>query len=260
MISILWSSASGMLAQAARIDTIANNVANVNTTGFKRQDARFQDLLYRPVSGPGMPVEPEADRVWAGHGVKMSAVTTSFIQGMPRETGRELDMALVGDGFFRILLPDGEEAYTRAGSFHQDAAGNLVTENGYRVDIFPAELVGRPFASLTINPNGQIQLFDENETLIGEGYAQIFRFQNSEGLAPRGENLWLATANSGEPQSGRPGTEGFGVVIQRSLEQSNVNLVEEMTRLIVAQRAYEISSRAVRTADDMWSLANQIRR
>lgn len=261
MLIKLWSSASGMLAQSFKIDTIANNIANVNTTAFKKKEAHFQDLLYRSVKNLGSPVDLNAeDALLVGQGVKTAATKTYFLQGITSETGRELDMALQGEGFFRIILPDGTHAYTRAGNFARDGAGQLVTEDGYRVDLLPKELMGREFTSISIDNYGVIRLYSETGEAMGEGFAEIYRFQNAEGLEAIGKNLWLATDNSGEPLPGKPGDAGFGTILQKFLEQSNVSMVDEMTRLILAQRAYELSSRAVRTADDMWALANQIRK
>ena len=261
MIGLLKNSASGMVAQSLKIDTVANNVANVNTTGFKGTDVRFQDLMYRSVHGSGNPVVPQSENVLAvGQGVKSAATATNFMTGAQLETGRELDMSIVGEGFFRVTLPNGQVGFTRAGNFYLDANQDLVTENGYHVDLLPQELTGMNFASISISDKGMIRLYNEADEVIGQGEATIFRFTNQSGLAARGENIWLATENSGNPLAGRPGSDGFGPIVQRQLESSNVNLIEEMTRLISAQRAYEMSSRSVRTADEMWAIANQIRR
>lgn len=261
MITKLWSSASGMVAQTFKIDTIANNIANANSTGFKKKAAHFQDLLYRSFKSPGNPVVLDTeDALLVGQGVKPVVSKTNFMQGVLSETGRELDMAIQGEGLFRVLLPDGRHAFTRAGTFAFDAAGQLVTAEGYRVELLPEELGGKEFSKLSVERDGTILLYNENGEAMGEGVAEIFRFENAEGLEAIGRNLWLATENSGQPLPGRPGDAGFGTIMQKFLEQSNVNMAEEMTRLIMAQRAYELSSRAVRTADEMWSLANQIRR
>ncbi len=261
MIRKLWNSASGMLAQSLKIDVIANNVANINTTAFKKTDVQFQDLAYRAAEGVGEPVVPRsAENLLIGQGVQPSAVRTYFLQGILQETNRELDLAIEGEGFFRVVLPDGREVFTRAGAFRLDGASNLVTEDGYAADLLPQEMKGWAFTGIEINPDGVFRLFDEEGEVMGEGVIQLFRFQNSEGLAAMGKNLWQATTNSGEPLPGRPESEGYGSIRQKFLEQSNVSLLEEMTRLIMAQRAYEMSSRAVRTADDMWSMANNIRK
>ncbi|RJX27845.1 MAG: flagellar basal-body rod protein FlgG [Dethiobacter sp.] len=261
MIRKLWNSATGMLAQSFKIDTIANNVANVNTTGFKKKSVLFQDLMYRSLRGPGNPVAPnEEGKLLVGQGVKPAAIKTYFLPGVLRETGIELDMAIQGEGFFRILLPDGRESFTRVGGFSLDPTLNLVTEDGYLVDLLPQELAGREFTSISIDSNGTVRLYNDAGEVTREGETAIYRFQNPEGLEAIGRNLWLATENSGEPLRGRPEDEGFGAIKQKFLEQSNVSMVEEMTSLILAQRAYEISSRAVRTADEMWALANQIRK
>ncbi len=261
MIRKLWNSASGMLAQSLKIDVIANNVANINTVGFKKNDVHFQDIMYRSAGGPGNPAVPdEGEKMLVGQGVKPAAVKTVFLQGNLVETGRELDMAILGEGFFRILLPDGRESFTRVGSFSLDANLSLATEDGYLVDLLPSELAGRELTGFSIGNNGEILLYDHDGEVVGRGEAVIYRFQNPQGLEAIGKNLWLATENSGEPMRGRPEEAGFGSIVHKTLEQSNVNMIEEMTNLILAQRAYEISSRAVRTADEMWAMANQIRR
>ncbi|MCR3921383.1 MAG: flagellar basal-body rod protein FlgG [Firmicutes bacterium] len=261
MITKLWSSASGMLAQSFRIDTIANNIANVNTTGYKKVDVQFQDLLYNSIKTTGNPVELGAENAMqVGQGVKPAGSKAYFLQGVPRETGRELDLAIQGDGFFRVFHPDGQHRYTRAGNFNLDADGHVVTDDGYRVDLLPQELLQIKFTSIIVDRDGMVRLFNETGELMEEGAVEIFKFQNVEGLEAKGRNLWLSTENSGQPIAGRPGDAGFGTISQKFLEQSNVNMTEEMTRLIMAQRSFEVSSRAVRTADEMWALANQIRK
>ncbi|MDO9574593.1 MAG: flagellar hook-basal body protein [Candidatus Contubernalis sp.] len=261
MIKKLWSSASGMLAQSLKIDNIANNIANVNTEGFKKKDVAFQDLFYQNAGGPGRPVMPgEDESMLVGSGVKASGTRTSFVQGVPRETGRDLDFALEGEGFFRVQLPDGSEAFTRAGSFSRDAAGNLVTAQGHLVELLPEDLQGINGTTFIVDGKGHIQLMDVQGEVVGEDRVALYRFKNPAGLEAQGNSLWVATDNSGEPEAGAPGEEGFGFIRQKYLESSNVSLVEEMTRLIMAQRAFEVSARSIRTADEMWGMANQIRR
>ena len=275
MIRKLWNSASGMLAQSLKIDVIANNVANINTAGFKKKDVHFQDIMYRSLSGPGNPVVPDnGDKILVGQGVKPAAIKTVFSQGILMETGRELDMAILGDGYFRVLLPDGREAFTRVGAFALDQNMNLVTEDGYLVDLLPPELAGKDLSGFSVGSDGTIILYiyeegdasgegeaaGEGNATEEEGEAVIYRFGNPEGLEARGRNLWMATENSGEPIGGKPEEDGFGSIAHKFLEQSNVSIIDEMTNLILAQRAYEISARAVRTADEMWSMANQIRK
>ncbi len=261
MIRQLRSGAAGMQAQAFKVDNIANNIANINSDGFKKREVSFRDLVYQAVSGPGNPVVPGRDhRLQVGTGTRAGSASV-FSQGVLRHTGRDLDFAIEGEGFFRVTLPDGSEAYTRAGAFSRDAAGNIVTAEGYRVNF----LTGLPsgWESLSADPSGQVRytLLDQEEGSDPvEGTVVVYRFRNPAGLESLGRNLYAVTANSGEAVAGRPGEDGFGLLKQGALESANVNLVEEMTQLLMAQRAYELSSRTVRTADEMWSMANQIRR
>ncbi|MBS4021268.1 MAG: flagellar basal-body rod protein FlgG [Dethiobacter sp.] len=261
MIRKLWNSAAGMLAQSFKVDTIANNVANINTIGFKKKEVHFQDLLYSSARSAGKPAAlNEQEKLLVGQGVKPAVAKTYFSQGMLQETGRELDMAILGDGFFQIRLPDGRAGFSRAGGFTLDSALRLVTEDGYLVDMLPPHLSGKEFTTISIDSDGLVRLYNDAGEVTGEGEAAIYRFKNPEGLESMGRNLWLATENSGEAVGGRPGTAGLGAVRQKFLEYSNVSMIEEMTSLILAQRAYELSSRAVKTADDMWAIANQIRK
>jgi flagellar basal-body rod protein FlgG len=259
MIRLLRSGASGMAAQSLKVDTIANNIANINTEGFKKKEISFQDLVYQAVSGPGQPVVPR-EGMQVGTGVRVASAMTIFSQGMLRETGREMDFAIEGEGFFRLVLPDGSEAFTRAGGFYKDAEAKMVTANGYTVDLLPASLSGREDTILTLAPDGRVFLYDMDGELLEEGTVQIYRFQNPGGLEHVGENIWKATENSGAPVAGEPHQEGFGLIRQGMIESSNVSLLEEVTRLIMAQRAYELSARTIRTADEMWAMANQIRK
>jgi flagellar basal-body rod protein FlgG len=260
MIRLLRSGAAGMAAQSVKVDTIANNIANINTEGFKKKEISFQDLVYQAVSGPGQPVVPRGEGMQVGTGVRVTAARTVFSQGLLKETGRELDFAIEGEGFFRLVLPDGSEAFTRAGGFYKDAEAKMVTANGYTVDLLPASLGGREDTTLTMAPDGRVYLYDMDGELLEEGTVQIYRFQNPGGLEHLGENNWQATVNSGDPVAGEPHQDGFGTIRQGMLESSNVSLLEEVTRLIMAQRAYELSARTIRTADEMWAMANQIRK
>ncbi len=229
MIGKLRSAATGMLAQSLKIDTISNNIANVNTDGYKKSRISFQDLLYRRVEGSGEPIVPGGEgALQVGAGVRVVTDGIIFEQGVLRETGRDLDWAIEGEGFFRVVLPDNREVFTRVGRFYRDAEDNLVTQDGHLVEPLPEEV--------------------------------IYSFSNPQGLKRLGGNLWLATENSGEPLEGSPGEGNFGIVRQGQLESSNVSLLEEITSLIMAQRAYEISARTIRTADEMWGMANRMRR
>lgn len=261
MTRALWTAASGMLAQQLNTDVIANNLANVNTTGFKRSRADFQDLLYqtlRPAGtsdtvGSQVPVA-----IQVGHGTRLIAIQKMFSQGDYQETGNELDMVIEGDGFFQVLLPDGSMAYTRAGSFKQDGQGRIVTSDGFSMKgqiSIPSDSLG-----IAITSDGTIQSQMSGSEMSLLGVIELARFTNPAGLSSIGRNLYRATPASGTPQTGTPGTDGFGTIVQRSLEMSNVQVVEEMVNLIVAQRAYEINAKAIQTADDMLSMANNLRR
>lgn len=261
MIRSLWTAASGMMAQQLNTDVIANNLANVNTTGFKRSRADFQDLLYqteRPAgtsdtAGSEVPVA-----IQVGHGTRPIAVQKMFTQGDYMETGNELDIVIEGDGFFQIMMPDGSTAYTRAGSFKPDSQGRIVTSDGFpmlgEITIPPESL------RVAITSDGTVQSQMTNQDMEQLGTIQLARFTNPAGLNSIGRNLYLPTIASGAPIQGTPGIDGLGTVVQRSLEMSNVQVVEEMVNLIVAQRAYEINSKAIQTADDMLSMANNLRR
>lgn len=262
MIRKLWNSACGMMAQALKIDTIANNVANVNTPGFKKSKILFEDLLYRTMAAPGNPVQDpvQAQHLLTGQGARAAQQRVSFLPGSFLETGRELDFAIDGEGFFRVILPDGREAFTREGNFYRNGEGALVTAEGYPVDILSPELAGLDYARILVDTDGTVEQLNAESVAVGTSRLPLYRFRNPEGLEALGNNLWAATAASGEPERGNPGEDGFGRILQGFMEQSNVNLVEEMTNLVLAQRAYEINSRSVRTADEMWQIANQIRR
>jgi len=257
MIRQLRTGAAGMQAQSFKVDTIANNIANINNDGFQRSSVSFRDLVYQAVSGPGNPVVPDRENGRQVGGGTRAEAATVFSQGILRRTGRDLDFGIAGGGFLRLLLPDGREVYTRSGAFGRDAAGNLVTAQGYKADF----LTGKPpeTTSFTVSTDGRVQYFNQ-EGKAGEGTAVIYRFRNPSGLERLGNNMYAPTDNSGQAEAGQPGQNGFGLLRQGDLESSNVNLTEEMTELIMTQRAYELNSRAVRTADEMWAMANQIRR
>jgi len=257
MIRALWTSASGMEAQQINLDVISNNIANVNTVGFKKSRANFEDLIYQTLRDPGVMSSNEnrvPSGIQIGLGVKLSDVAKIHSQGSLIKTDRDLDLAIQGDGFFRIELPGGGEAYTRAGNFHVDNEGYIVTSEGYRLSpniqiSSPETLVG-----ISISPNGKVFLVrNEGGQQTTEELADIklYKFMNPAGLKSIGQNLYIYTDASGEPIEGDPNTDGFGKIAQGFLEASNVNIVEEMVNLIVAQRAYEINSKGIITADEM---------
>lgn len=252
----LHIAASGMLAQEMNVELISNNIANMRTTGFKRQRADFQDLLYQDMRRVGTSTSESGNilptGVQIGSGVRIAATPRIMSQGTLSSTEKETDLAIRGEGFFRVLLPDGRTAYTRDGSFEIDAKGQLTTADGYVVD--PTITVPSNSTGLTVNSQGSVQVTVGNAsapTTIGQ--IQLARFVNKSGLEPIGNNLFLETASSGAPQTGSAGDEGYGTLLQNQLEQGNVNSVAEISELIAAQRAYEMNSRVIRAADEMLS-------
>jgi flagellar basal-body rod protein FlgG len=266
MVRSLWTGAAGMIGQQANIDTISNNLANVNTTGFKKMRADFEDLLYQTVKVAGTPATEETVvpvGVQMGHGVKLAATQRMFSQGALQNTENVYDMAVSGEGFFRIQMYDGSWAYTRDGAFKIDEEGRLVTSNGYWVlpDIVMPE--GFLAEKINITKDGRVSVIvpqiDENEP-VEVGQLELYRFPNPVGLTAVGENLFKVSNASGQPIAGRPGYEGMGQIIHRFLEMSNVSVVREMVDLIVAQRAYEFNSRTIQTSDNMLGTATSLKR
>jgi flagellar basal-body rod protein FlgG len=251
-----------MSSQALNMDVIANNLANVNTTGFKRSRADFQDLFYQNLriagaaSSTGTEI-PTSNQI--GLGAKVSAVDKLFAQGDYKQTGNELDLAIDGRGFFQITTPDGEIAYTRAGAFKLDGSGNIVNSDGYLLQ--PQITVPENASQLTVGLDGTITVMNAGETAPSEiGNIETARFANPAGLTAIGKNLFLESETSGNPTTGTPGEDGLGTISQGFLEMSNVSIVEEMVQMILAQRAYEINGKAIQTADEMLQMANNIRR
>lgn len=254
----LRTSASGMKAQQLMVDTIANNLANVNTTGFKRSRVSFEDVLYETVQGARI-VNPKDQQTLApvqiGKGVRLSAVLRLHSQGAPEQTGRPLDLAIDGDGFFQVQRPDGTTAYTRDGTFTMSDTGAITTNGGYR--LIPNITVPPDAQGLTISPAGVVSATNAGNT-IELGRIELVRFANPSGLMSLGENQYAETAASGQPVTGAPQEPGFGRLLQGTLESSNVEIVQEMTDMIAAQRAYEINSRAIRTAETMMQSINDL--
>lgn len=260
MIRGLWSGASGMNCMQLNLDVIANNLANVNTVGFKRSRADFEDLLYQTVrmagteNGDGTQV-PTGMQI--GLGSRPTAVQQIFTQGNYENTGNELDWAIEGRGFFKILS-NGEELYTRAGAFKLDRDGYVCTSNGDRLQ--PEFTVPPNTTIISIDPYGLLVASDPNGNPLASVQLTIFDFANPAGLYSMGRNLYRTTQASGEPVEGNPGTENLGTIAQGFLEQSNVDVVKEMVDMIVTQRAYELNSKTVQTADEMLALANNLKR
>jgi flagellar basal-body rod protein FlgG len=264
MIRSLFSAATGMISQQQHVDTIANNIANVNTTGFKKSRVNFNDLLYDTIRPPGTEnsageIVPEGIQI--GHGTKVVSIAKVFTQGNLVETTISTDMAISGSGFFQVEIPSGDLAYTRDGSFRFNANGTLVTSDGYPIE--PAITVPEDYAEFIVNKDGEcFYTIPGDSTPVSAGTIELAMFANPSGLdASLGGNLLLETDASGSPILGQPGgTEGAGTIEQRYLENSNVQVVDEILGLIVAQRAYEANSRVITTSDEMLQTANNIRR
>ncbi|MBV8245769.1 MAG: flagellar basal-body rod protein FlgG [Candidatus Eremiobacteraeota bacterium] len=257
MMRALYTAASGMMAQQYAIDTISNNLANVSTTGFRANVARFQDLIYQELNAPGEPIGaaivPVGQEV--GLGVKVGSSEKIFTQGTLVQTGNNLDVAIEGDGFFQITLPDGRIAYTRDGSFKEDANGAVVTADGYFLN--PAITIPSNAVSVNIGTDGTMTALVPGSDVPQQlGQIQLARFTNNAGLTPiTGHNLYLQTAASGPPVQQVPGVNGAGILQGGYLEQSNVSVVQEIVNMIVAQRAFEANSKAIQTSDSMLATA-----
>ncbi len=255
MIGALWASKTGLDAQQTRMAVVSNNIANVNTTGYKRSRAVFEDLLYQNVRQVGAQTSQDTSYptgMYLGTGVRVVATEKLHTQGGLNQTGGSFDVAIQGQGYFEVLMPDGSSAYTRDGSFQINADGQLVTASGYQVQ--PPVTVPSDATSITIGADGTVTVTTPGSatpTTIGQ--LQLSDFVNPAGLEPRGQNLYAESAASGSPQVGSPGLNGLGTVVQGALETSNVNVVEELVNMIETQRAYEMNARAISTIDQMAS-------
>lgn len=264
MMRSLWTAATGMVGQQYHIDTISNNLSNVNTTGFKKNRADFEDLLYHTLKTAGTPatnVTVVPTGIEMGHGVKVAATQKMYQQGSLKQTENPFDMAVEGEGFFRVRMIDDTVAYTRDGSFKIDSNGQMVTSNGYFLDpeiVFPE---GFLHESVNITEDGRVfcKMGGTNET-IEVGQINLYRFVNPAGMKAIGDNLVKVTEGSGPAIEGTPSMEGMGKIHHRFLEMSNVKLVEEMVDMIVAQRAYEVNSKSVTTSDSMLGTAIGMKR
>ncbi|MEP1933023.1 MAG: flagellar basal-body rod protein FlgG [Roseibium sp.] len=257
----LHIAATGMKAQEVNVEVISNNVANMRTTGYKKQRADFQDLLYQNLRRMGTETSDAGTIVptgiQIGSGVKIASTGRIMSQGSLEQTGKELDLAVRGEGFFQINLPDGTTAYTRDGSFERDANGLLVTIDGYEVN--PGITIPDDTKDITVSNNGTVQGINQGGDSVQLGQVQLARFVNKAGLEAIGDNLFLESDASGAPQTGNPGDEGFGGVQQYFLEMANVDAVTEIADLISAQRAYEMNSKVIQAADQMYSTTTQMR-
>ncbi|MBI5639112.1 MAG: flagellar basal-body rod protein FlgG [Nitrospirae bacterium] len=262
MIRSLFTAATGMEAQKLNIDVISNNLSNVNTVGYKRSRADFQELLYQTLRTPGATSAEGSEipsGIQVGLGVRPVAVQKMFQQGDFVHTGNSLDLVIEGDGFFQVLMPDGTIGYSRSGAFKMDSEGRIVNSDGYPME--PAITIPSNTVTTTVGSDGKVTVLQAGSNTPTEiGQIEIARFINPGGLNAMGRNLYLPTASSGEATTGNPGAEGRGTINQGFVEMSNVNIVEEMVNMIISQRAYEIASKAVSASDEMLQTANNMKR
>jgi len=260
MIRSLWIAKTGLDAQQTQMDVVANNLANVSTTGFKRSRAVFEDLLYQTIRQPGAQSSQQTQLpsgLQIGTGVRPVATERIHTQGNLQQTGNEKDVAIQGAGFFQILLPDGTTAYTRDGSFQLDSQGQLVTSSGFTVQ--PAITIPNNAQTITIARDGTVSVTTPGTTATTQvGTLQLATFVNPTGLESRGENLYVETAASGTANTNTPGTNGAGLLVQKYVETSNVNVAEEMVNMIQTQRAYELNSKAITASSEMLQKLTQL--
>ncbi len=262
MMRSLWTAATGMAAQTTNVDVIANNLANVNTAGFKRGRANFQDLMYQQIKSPGAEASAAGTQlpsgIQVGLGVKTASIEYVFSEGSFQQTSNTLDIAIQGRGFFQVQLPNGEIGYTRSGSFSRDAQGQLVTANGNVVQ--PTITLPADTLNINIGHDGTVSIEQPGGISTVVGQIQTVDFSNPAGLTHLGNSIFQASNASGQPLTGTPGENGFGGLGQGMIEMSNVNMVDEMVNLIAAQRAYEMNSKSVQAADEMLQNANGLKR
>jgi flagellar basal-body rod protein FlgG len=260
MIRSLWISKTGLDAQQTNVDVIANNLANVSTNGFKRSRAVFEDLLYQTLRQPGSQSSQQTQvptGLQVGTGVRPVATERVHTQGNLQQTGNALDVAINGQGFLQVQMPDGTTAYSRDGSLHVDSQGQVVTSNGYALQ--PAITIPANATKIDIGADGTVSVTQPGQANAANvGSIQLANFVNPAGLQSVGQNFYLETGASGTPQTGTPGTNGLGLLSQGYVETSNVNVVEELVSMIQAQRAYEINSKAIQTSDQMLQRLTQI--
>lgn len=262
MIRALWTAGTGMNVQQMNLDVIANNIANVNTNGFKKSRADFQDLMYQTLRLQGARTEGGAmvpTGIQIGLGAMLSSVQKVFQQGDYQRTDNELDVAIEGNGFFQVNMPSGEKAYTRAGALKTDAEGKIVTSDGYTIE--PSLTIPARTTSISIENDGSVSVQIQGQTAPQSlGRLELATFINPTGLRAIGKNLFMETDASGTPTTGNPGQNGIGTVLQGFLEMSNVNVMQEMINMIIGQRAYEVNSKAIQAADEMLQMSNNLRR
>ena len=260
MMRSLWIAKTGLDAQQTQLDVVSNNLANVSTNGFKRSRAVFEDLLYQTLRQPGAQSSQQTqvpEGLQVGTGVRLIATARLHTQGNLQQTGNQFDLAINGAGFLHIQMPDGTAAYTRDGSLHIDAQGQLVTSNGFSLS--PAITIPANAQSVTVAPDGTISVTQQGTVApVQIGSIQLSNFMNPAGLKALGQNHFAETAASGTATSGGPGTNGLGLISQGYVETSNVNVVEEMVNMIQTQRAYEINSKAIQASDQMLQKLSQL--
>jgi flagellar basal-body rod protein FlgG len=260
MIPALFTASTGMIGNQLYVDTISNNIANVNTNGYKKNRMDFQDLLYqelRPAGAEFVAGSTVPTGISIGMGTRPASVAKVFKQGELVNTGNQLDVAIEGNGFFQISLPDGSTAYSRDGSIKLDSNSQMVTSDGFQ--FIPSITIPDGTVSITIGSDGTVTVLDQGGTSTNVGTIELAMFANPQGLKAIGRNLYTETPASGTVTTGTPGVDGVGEIAQGFLELSNVQIVEEMVNLILAQRAYEMNSKAIRVGDDMLQIAGQLR-
>ena len=262
MLRSLYTAATGMIAQQTSIDVTSNNIANVNTIGYKKQRAEFADLFYQTMEYAGTSTSATTTSptgINVGLGVRPTAVTKLFSQGNFKETGNNLDLAITGNGFFKVQLPDGSQAYTRNGAFKLDADGQIVTSDGY--PLVPNIVIPPDAVQISIGTDGTVSVLQAGQTQTTQvGQITLTNFINPAGLHALGDNNYINTSASGDPIEGVAGQGGLGQIRQGFVEMSNVQLVEEMTDLITGQRAYDANSKVITTSDEMLKTINQLKR
>jgi flagellar basal-body rod protein FlgG len=260
MMRSLWISKTGMEAQQTQLDTISNNLANVSTNGYKKAHAVFEDLMYQNLRQAGANSTEQTTLptgLQVGLGTRAVATSRSFSQGNLQQSANNLDVAVLGNGFFEVQMPDGTTGYTRDGSFQVSSTGQLVTNNGYTVN--PGITIPANALTVTIGSDGTVSVtLPGQATAQSVGQIQIASFVNPAGMEPKGQNIFGETAGSGSPQSGTPGQNGLGSLRQGFVETSNVNVVEELVAMIQTQRAYELNSKAIQTSDQMLQRLGQL--
>lgn len=260
MINSLWISKTGMEAQQTQLDVISHNLANVSTTGYKRASAVFQDLMYQNLRQVGANANEQTQLptgLQLGLGVRTIATSRAFSQGTLQSTTNPMDMAIKGNGFFQVTMPDGSTGYTRDGSFQVDAQGRIVTSSG--LPVANGVTIPTTATSISVASDGTVTAsIPNNPAPQNIGSISLVHFINPAGLEPRGDNLYAETAASGQPNGGTPGTNGLGTIVQGMLETSNVNVVTELVSMIQTQRAYEMNSKAIQTSDQMLQKLGQL--